>query len=291
MGPLAVAVADRAQAARAPSSAGRGLAHRNRRRCPSRPARDAPGSRLLDGGGADAGDRHRRLHGGLQHHQRAALGIAALPESRTAGDGVGERQGQSRANASSSRIPTTKTGNGKRRASRRWASGSTGPSTWRRRPSPNRCRAFAPPRACSRCWACRRRWAASSREAEEAPGHRLVVISDGVWRTHLGGRASAIGSLVAPQRRAVRGDRRHAEGIPVPLAQQRRVGAVCDGGAGSPARFAFVLGRGANQAGRDVRIGARRDRADRPRAPAALRGERGRGRHDHARWPTRDSAR
>ncbi len=31
-------------------------------------------------------------------------------------------------------------------------------------------------------------------EAEEAPGHRLVVISDGVWRTHLGGRSSAIGS-------------------------------------------------------------------------------------------------
>ena len=31
-------------------------------------------------------------------------------------------------------------------------------------------------------------------EAEEAPGHRLVVISDGVWRTHLGGRAAAIGS-------------------------------------------------------------------------------------------------
>ena len=31
-------------------------------------------------------------------------------------------------------------------------------------------------------------------EAEEAPGHRLVVISDGVWRTHLGGRPAAIGS-------------------------------------------------------------------------------------------------
>lgn len=30
-------------------------------------------------------------------------------------------------------------------------------------------------------------------EAEEA-GHRVVVISDGVWRTHLGGRTSAIGS-------------------------------------------------------------------------------------------------
>jgi predicted permease len=31
-------------------------------------------------------------------------------------------------------------------------------------------------------------------EAEEAPGHRVAVISDGVWRTHLGGRPSAIGS-------------------------------------------------------------------------------------------------
>jgi len=31
-------------------------------------------------------------------------------------------------------------------------------------------------------------------EAEEAPGHRVVVISDGVWRTHLGGQASAIGT-------------------------------------------------------------------------------------------------
>ena len=31
-------------------------------------------------------------------------------------------------------------------------------------------------------------------EAEEAPGHRLVVISDGVWRTHLGGRTAALGS-------------------------------------------------------------------------------------------------
>ena len=31
-------------------------------------------------------------------------------------------------------------------------------------------------------------------EAEEAPGHRVVVISDGVWRTHLGARATAIGS-------------------------------------------------------------------------------------------------
>ena len=30
--------------------------------------------------------------------------------------------------------------------------------------------------------------------AEEAPGHRVAVISDGVWRAHLGGRADAIGS-------------------------------------------------------------------------------------------------
>jgi predicted permease len=31
-------------------------------------------------------------------------------------------------------------------------------------------------------------------EAEEAPGHRVVVISDGVWRSHLGGLPSAIGA-------------------------------------------------------------------------------------------------
>ena len=31
-------------------------------------------------------------------------------------------------------------------------------------------------------------------EAEEVPGHRVAVISDGVWRTHLGGQPSAIGS-------------------------------------------------------------------------------------------------
>ena len=31
-------------------------------------------------------------------------------------------------------------------------------------------------------------------EAEEAPGNRVAVISDGVWRSQLGGRASAIGS-------------------------------------------------------------------------------------------------
>jgi putative ABC transport system permease protein len=33
-------------------------------------------------------------------------------------------------------------------------------------------------------------------EAEEAPGHRVVVISDGVWRTHLGGSPGAIGSAI-----------------------------------------------------------------------------------------------
>jgi putative ABC transport system permease protein len=31
-------------------------------------------------------------------------------------------------------------------------------------------------------------------EAEEAPGHRVAVVSDGIWRSHLGGRDSAIGA-------------------------------------------------------------------------------------------------
>ena len=33
-------------------------------------------------------------------------------------------------------------------------------------------------------------------EAEDAPGHRVVVISDAVWRNHFGGDASAIGSTL-----------------------------------------------------------------------------------------------
>lgn len=33
-------------------------------------------------------------------------------------------------------------------------------------------------------------------EAEEAPGHRVVVISDGVWRTHLGASAAAVGAVL-----------------------------------------------------------------------------------------------
>lgn len=33
-------------------------------------------------------------------------------------------------------------------------------------------------------------------EAEEAPGHRVAVVSDAIWRTHLGGSASAIGSML-----------------------------------------------------------------------------------------------
>ena len=125
-------------------------------------AGDAPRSRILGGGGPDARHRHRRVHGGVQHHQRAALGIAALPESRAARAGVGERQGQSRADlhrrASQLRrletrseelfvdghlgVPDLQRGVGRR--------ARTGAGHSRHR------------RACSRCSACRRRWAASS---------------------------------------------------------------------------------------------------------------------------------
>ena len=84
-------------------------------------------------------------------------------------------------------------------------------------------------------------------EAEEAPGHRLVVISDGVWRTHLGGRPSAIGSslrlngeayeVIGVMPRGFQFPWRN-NGVWVPFALDR---------AGSPARFAFVLGRRARR--------------------------------------------
>ena len=123
-------------------------------------------------------------------------------------------------------------------------------------------------------------------EEEEAPGHRVVVISDGVWRTHFGGQRVGDRIVDATQRRAVRGDRRHAEGD----SSSRGATTACGcrlrwTEQDRAARLAFVLGRGADEAGGDVRAGARRDRAGRPLAAAeatrrtATRARRSRG------WP------
>ena len=75
MGPLAVAVADRAKRRQQHAAADRGAGTTgvaaDLRHAASR---DATRSRLLDDRDPDARHRHRRLHRGLQHHQRAAAG-------------------------------------------------------------------------------------------------------------------------------------------------------------------------------------------------------------------------
>ena len=211
----------------------------------------APRSRLLDGRDPDAGDRHRRMHRGVQHHQRAAAGHRCpIPNPEQLVDGVGNRRRQPRAHLHRRASQSTKTGNGKRGAFRSlgiWeyrtfnvasdAGAGAGPGHSRDR------------RACSRCWACRRRWAASSRERKKRRAIDVAVISDGVWRTHLGGEPTAIGRRCASTAKPIEVIGVMPPGFQFPRQEQRRVGAVCADRAGSRARFAFVLGRGAAEAG------------------------------------------
>ena len=148
------------------------------------------------------------------------LGVAALTRSRAAGNGVGKATRTIARRPSSSRTQLRGLETEKRRSFS--IDGHLGVPDLQRgigTPSRSRCRAFAPLRACSRCWACRRRWAASSARRKRRRAIDLVVISDGVWRTHLGGRTAAIGSSIAPQRRSLRGDWHDAAGIPIPVAQ------------------------------------------------------------------------
>ena len=202
-----------------------GLADRPRRRFPSRDSRPSPQSQLLGDRHSDAGDRHRRLHRRLQHRQCAAAGIAAVSASASTRHCCGRPTRTTAIGRSSSRSRSTKTGSAKRGASRRWASGSTAPTTSRRRRSPNRCRASARPPSLFTVLGVPPALGRVFTEEEEKPGHRVVVISDGVWRKHFGGTALGDRRIDSTQRRAVRSDRRHAEGFRVPVAEQRRVGA------------------------------------------------------------------
>ena len=142
-------------------------------------------SQLLRDRHPHARDRHRRLHRGLQHRQRAAAWIAAISESRAADAACGRPKASNRDGSIHRRAAgLRRLEDAKRGASRRWASGNTAPTTSPRRRSPSRCRAFARRRACSRRSACPPALGRVFTEEEEAPGHRVVVISDSVWRNH-----------------------------------------------------------------------------------------------------------
>ncbi len=226
MGPLAVAVAERAKRRVAAASADRGLAHRARRGFPSRAAGDAPRSRLLDGGGPDTGDRHRRVHGGVQHHQRAALGIVALPESRAARL-VWESDKDNRARTFIVAHPNYE--DWKREAKSFSSMGIWEYQTFN-------VASDAEPEQVQGIRASVEPVHGAGRAAGDGPhlqrggrgagpsarGDQRRRLANPSWRPAVGDRI-----LAAAQRRSVRSDRHHAEGIPVPVAQQRRVGAVC----------------------------------------------------------------
>ncbi len=61
--------------------------------------------------------------------------------------------------------------------------------------------------------------------AEDLPGHRVVVISHSLWQRRFSARPDAIGETMKLNGRAVRGDWRHAADVSVPESQLRRLGA------------------------------------------------------------------
>ena len=173
------------------------------------------------------------------------------------------RQRESRIHRRATR--STRTGRKKRGASRRWASGSTGPTTSRPTQEPEQVQGI---RATSSLFTTLGVSPALGRvftEEEEAPGHHVVVISDSVWRNHFAAQASAIGSTIAIERQPFEVIGVMPKGFEFPYRRNGVWVPFREGVPGRAARLAFVLGRGADETRRHVRAGARRRRAGRPR--------------------------
>ena len=114
-------------------------------------------------------------------------------------------------------------------------------------------------------------------EQEEAPGHRVAVISDSVWRTHLGGSAAAIGKQLR-----LNGEPFEVIGVMPPGFEfpQARTGVWVPFGTTDQDRergVALVLGRRAIASGRGVRRGARGRRTGWPLASAKYEDNRDEG--------------
>ena len=129
-------------------------------------------------------------------------------------------------------------------------------------------------------------------EQEEAPGHRVAVISDSVWRTHLGGSAAAIGKQLR-----LNGEPFEVIGVMPPGFEfpQARTGVWVPFGTTDQDRERgshsfWVAAR--LQAGRGLRRGARGRRTGWPLASAEVRRQprRGRDADAHVRPRRPDSA-
>ena len=275
MGPLAVAVAERATAPRRASRRRHdwksGIAADVRHAHPRAPAQ----SRLLRDRHPDARDRHRRLHRGVQHRQRAAAADRCpIPNPEQLVDGVGDRRATTATARSSSREPVYE--------------------DWKRET-----RSFQS----IGIWEYRTYNVASAQEPEQVQGIRATSSLFTVL-----GVAPALGRVFTAEEETPghqrRRDQRRRVAQRILAAQPSAIGATMRlngepfevigvmpkgfefphggngvwvpfamDGSGRAARLAFVLGGGAHAAGGDVRTGARRRRAGRPRAAAALRGE------------------
>ena len=213
MGPLAVAVANRA-----------------RRRAPATTKATVWGSGVL----ADAKHAMRSLKRdrgfsaivivtlaigigactlGLQHHQRAAAGIPAVSGSGTPGRRLGNREDDRNRDVHRRQTGLRRLVARDREFLISSGSGNSGPSTSHRIESRNRCWASGPPPACSRRSPCRRRWAGCSPPEEDAPGHIVVVISDACVAHAHGRRPLGHRTVDSTERSAASSDRRDAARI------------------------------------------------------------------------------
>ena len=143
----------------------------------------------------DACRRHRRVHGRLQPVQRAAPGRASLPRSATPGAGVGNRYRRPFGPIHCLGAELPRLGERHTAVSERSASGNSSRSSLRGRGT----RASHGIRASSSLFHVLGVQPALGRvfsTQEDAPGHRVAVISDALWRVHFAADPAVVGRAV-----------------------------------------------------------------------------------------------
>ena len=256
---------------------------------------------LPENAGADGGDpadaraRHRREHGDLQRHRRRAAAPVAAREHRPARHGLGDGS-KYRHDARARVVPRLPRLQGTQphlRGAGRADGGRAQPDPGERRPGPAARSSGCPP-ACCRCSASSRSPAGRSRADEDRPGGAAVaLISESLWERSFGRDPAAVGQTLRLDDRpdGDRGDhagrcrfRRAPDPVrrglfarvrrPRPADAGRHLGAAAGGSAAVAPVDASDLRARPSGAGRDPRVGPKRDDGHRGRSREGVSGQR-----------------